>query len=492
MNSQTYEQENTIEIDLVALLKKLLLQWKAIIIFSLIIGLIASGLKYAKDSSACQASLALSQANTSGDAVLKNSGLTDDEKDAVEQAVAQKKQIDSQSDYLTDSLYMNLDPMNLKQLSILYFVRAEKGANAADLLAIYKEHLLSDDSVDQIQKAMDLDTSPKYIRELISVYDADSSDSTATSTDSSSKVMKVTFYLPKKIDSATIDKTIEKIITDYDLSEIGNIGGSVHKISSAVNTVTNTDMQQSQTTLTTNLNSLKSTYKTTTDAFSDDQKNLLNSLLSENDPDEQDKSTEVQESAATTASTVTAPSFSVKYFAIGFVLGILIYIFGMVIIEIVRSKCSSIAAYNSGMTLGAILDIDHHKKNFLFADGLLMKALYKKQSDLDAINERILTKAQMNSASEKLSGIELWTVGFDASSNPAIDKLISAAHQKAITITLKSTPVGRPDDMLPAITPGKSVLLAIQDSTSRKKDASFLTEMLYTRKADYLGMIELM
>ena len=46
--------------------------------------------------------------------------------------------------------------------------------------------------------------------------------------------------------------------------------------------------------------------------------------------------------------------------------------------------------------------------------------------------------------------------------------------------------------MLTDVAPDKSIILAVQDGTSRKKDATFLTEMLYTRKADYLGQIELL
>jgi len=45
--------------------------------------------------------------------------------------------------------------------------------------------------------------------------------------------------------------------------------------------------------------------------------------------------------------------------------------------------------------------------------------------------------------------------------------------------------------MLRSITPEKSVILAVADSTSRKKDLSLLSEMLITRKADYLGMVEI-
>ena len=239
MNSQTYQQ-NTIQIDIVALLKKALIQWRAIIIFAVILGLLVSGLKYIKDLSSYKAALALSKDETSSDDIIKKSGLTVDEQDAVQLAVSQKKQIESQSEYLSDSLYMNLDPMNLRQLSLLYFIKAKGGSDAADILTVYKEKLLSDSSVEKIRKASGIDTRLKYIRELIDVSDAKYSDRGTFTKNSSTDVMKVTFYLPDGIDGSAIKKTIDKIISSYDISD--NVAsGAVSRISADINTVTDRD-----------------------------------------------------------------------------------------------------------------------------------------------------------------------------------------------------------------------------------------------------------
>ena len=120
MNTRNYQQINnaTIEIDLVALLKKLCVQWRAILIFSIIIGLLASGARYVKDMSAYNASL--STQNVSGKEAVETSGLKQEEIDAVQQAVSQKRQIQVLTTYMTESEYMNLDAMNCRQLSILY------------------------------------------------------------------------------------------------------------------------------------------------------------------------------------------------------------------------------------------------------------------------------------------------------------------------------------------------------------------------------------
>ena len=93
MNTQSYQQIDTTEteIDLVALLKRVCVQWRAILIFSIIIGLLASGIKYAKDMNAYNASL--STQKISGKEAVETSGLKQEEIDAVQQAVSQKRQI---------------------------------------------------------------------------------------------------------------------------------------------------------------------------------------------------------------------------------------------------------------------------------------------------------------------------------------------------------------------------------------------------------------
>ncbi len=176
MNTRNYQQINnaTIEIDLVALLKKLCVQWRAILIFSIIIGLLASGARYVKDMSAYNASL--STQNVSGKEAVETSGLKQEEIDAVQQAVSQKRQIKVLTTYMTESEYMNLDAMNCRQLSILYYIKADRGSDAADLLAVYNEMLQSDDPVKAIKEAAGVKVPAKYIRELISAYDAKSSD----------------------------------------------------------------------------------------------------------------------------------------------------------------------------------------------------------------------------------------------------------------------------------------------------------------------------
>ena len=360
--------------------------------------------------------------------------------------------------------------------------------------------LQSDDSVKAIKEAAGVKVPAKYIRELISAYDAKSSDRGGYTQDSSTDVMKITFNLPEGADSKAVEEAIEKLIKAYDVTDLGIAKGKIRKISSEVNTVMNENMQTDQQNYTNNLSNLKSTYNTAVNSFSDEQKTLLDTLLEENGLSDDNiesgaGNTDVSSSSNdTSAETATAikPSFSKKYFAVGFVIGILLYVFLAVIVEILGKRCSAVAGSNSVFVIGSLFDTAQKKKNFIFRDRLLEKCLYRNQSDLDSGIDRILTKAQMNSSQEKLVAAELWTVGFDGMATPAVTQLVQESIAKGITLTVKSTADGKPDDMLTDVAPDKSIILAVQDGISCKKDATFLTEMLYTRKADYLGQIELL
>ena len=406
MNTRNYQQINnaTIEIDLVALLKKLCVQWRAILIFSIIIGLLASGARYVKDMSAYNASL--STQNVSGKEAVETSGLKQEEIDAVQQAVSQKRQIKVLTTYMTESEYMNLDAMNCRQLSILYYIKADRGSDAADLLAVYNEMLQSDDSVKAIKEAAGVKVPAKYIRELISAYDAKSSDRGGYTQDSSTDVMKITFNLPEGADSKAVEETIDKLIKAYDVTDLGIAKGKIRKISSEVNTVMNKNMQTDQQNYTNNLSNLKSTYNTAVNSFSDKQKKLLDTLLEENGLSDDNTEAGAGNTDVSSSSNDTS-SFSKKYFAVGFVIGILLYVFLAVIVEILGKRCSAVAGSNSVFVIGSLFDTAQKKKNFIFRDRLLEKCLYRNQSDLDSGIDRILTKAQMNSSQEKLAAAEL-------------------------------------------------------------------------------------
>lgn len=490
MNTQTYEQieEDSNEIDIKELLKKILLQWRAAVIFSLVIALLVGCFKYIQDSTQYRTDTKAYALKSSE--IIKKSKLKVSEVDAVRQAVEQKQQIDDMSDYMDDSLYLNLDPTGYKQLSMLYYIRADKGADAADIQAVYSEMLNTDDSISRIREASGLKAKAQYFRELISVTDAKASGQGSITTDSSTDVMKVTFALPEKADEDAVSSTIDSLITGYDISDLGISGGTVKRISSTTNIITSNDISATKRNYINDIANLKSSYQSSISSFSDDQITLLSVMLREEGLYDEETTDRIKESSKGFDKEV-APSFSAKYCAIGFIAGLLVYACFVIVIELLKKRCSSVVNPDGSMSLGSLLDLSD-RKGGLLCDRHLMKTLYRRESDLDDGIDRILTRSLMNSSKEKLSEMELWTVGFDSRNVPVIEKIISAGREAGIDITVRATENGRPDSMIKEIAEKKSVALVTSDGTSLKQDVSFLMEMLVTRGADYLGVVELL
>lgn len=503
MNTEN-AKTNVIEIDLVSLLKRFLVQWRAIFLCAIIFGCLVGGAKYVKDRSAYQSAVA--DLNTSANQKIKETGLTEEETDAVQTAVALKKKIGDLNEYNANSIYMSLDAMNTKRMSLLYYIKADAGSDAADLMTVYSEMLRSDDSIKKIREAAEIKAPVKYVRELVVISDAKSSDRGGMTQDSSTDIMKVDFLLSEKMDVSAVEDTIDDLVTSYDVSSLGIASGTIRKISSEINVVMDSDIQDWQDKNNNNLSSYENQYTNAVNAFSDDQKNLLKTLLKKNKIEDEDSKTSTKKSENDADSTASSskenvaakdadaetlpaqPSFSIKYFAIGFILGILIYMFLELIYEILGSKWSSVAGYGTNR-LGKLYDPEHQKTNFLLFDKLVFRWLYKKEIDTDNSIERILVRAQMNSMEDKLQAFELWLTGFEE--DGIVEAIAKAAAAKGISMTVRTSADGKPDEMIGKTAEGKSVAVAVRSGVSRKKDASFLTEMLCKQKTDYLGLIEL-
>lgn len=482
MNTQTNSQtQNNIEIDLERAIKKFFIQWRAWLIFSIVFAVLVSGLKYAKDMKAYSGSQD-KQAVTSDD-LIKNGTLTDDQLASVQQAVTQKKLLDNLSDYMSESIYMNLDPANSRQLSLLYYIRAAHGTDAEDVMTLYSDMLTSDDSVTKIASAAEIDTDPKYIRELIRVNNGrQTGDDMISTSDSSTGMMKIVFILPPDSQSDAVEKEIENLVSDYSVTD-GDLGGStLHEVSTEVRTVNNTDMSTAQQNASASLYNMNSQYSATTGAFSDEQKTLFDTVEKENS----------SESNTAEKQTMIRPSVSGKYALFGFIIGIILFIIIDLIYDVCGSRYSLIAGTDRASVAGSIYDGKSAGKNILMYDSHLMKILFRECTDIKASTEKILARMQMNSGTDSLEYLELWTVGFDGTADKAIEQFMSEADKKDIKIKLRQTVDGSPYDMIDETEQSKSVAIAVRSGVSARHDAVVLQEMLAARKCDYLGRIELM
>ena len=133
MNNSTYQQPETL-INIKEIIWDVLEQWKAALIAALLMALLACGAKYAKDMrsynarEAAEASKAETNISTEERIAAILEGLPEDGRATVEFMIEQNEWIETEKDYINNSILMNTNPTAQRTLTLTYYVEATSEA----------------------------------------------------------------------------------------------------------------------------------------------------------------------------------------------------------------------------------------------------------------------------------------------------------------------------------------------------------------------------
>lgn len=380
MNTKKNMIKNDVQINLINIFWKMLIQWRVIIIFAFIIGLGISVVKYKKDIINF---LAVSREDTkrdnsgkkTSDDELKNikKSLPESELNAVNMAVFNQQKILTDQKYLDSSILMHVDSQNKHVVYIDYYISGAKPKYSELICRSYSSRFYNKDILKDISEVLNQDINAsdiqKVMGELIDVSYSGTTQSESTVAGTGYQlstevypVITVAITLPADTDSEkvvkavnssmkSISKTLNKSITKHQL----NFLESYDKY-----TVDN-DLKTQQNNVQNEILTSQSANDTAIDAFSDDQKKLYDAEVatleeqmgitdSESDSDIDKTSASDKSSVSSSGDTtdegsdsevISKPSFSKKYFAVGFIAGIFLYIICYVIIVALRHRVIS-------------------------------------------------------------------------------------------------------------------------------------------------------
>ena len=164
------------EIDFVELMWKMLIQWKAILVCALIMSLLVSSAVYLRDIRAyktVQAEVEKEAADPvdSLEAIEElMDALRPEDLPAVEQAIHNDEIIEAKQEYLKSSLLVNLDADKAATVMVGYLIDGEASEDSNLRFALFKAYAaaFSDNiALSEIMEAMDIESEPKYIKELV-------------------------------------------------------------------------------------------------------------------------------------------------------------------------------------------------------------------------------------------------------------------------------------------------------------------------------------
>lgn len=394
--NKSYQRQTEKIISYKEVLWDLLTQWKAVLIVAVVTMILVSGAKYYKDMKAYKLAEAKYKDVTQVNEVPQEriaeilSSLPENEVSTVEFLVKQNEWIESEKEYLNNSILMNTNPANQRTLLLDYYISLSD-SNESKMTALaygYIGYLSNKDLIDSIGQVLSPDADRKYIAELINTNNDSSEDQSrtpnlTTGSDSDGALLEIRIVLPTEADAKAVEEVASSELYDYtnDLNkEIGN--HTIKLISSSEVYMFNKYAVDNRNNIMVTINNLQNNEKNMKVALSDGQREAFDSII-EIKKGSSDSANNAQQD--TTAIGLAKPVLSKKYALLGFVLGAMLYAFVYVILIIIRG-CIKFASdaehYTQSRLLGEVYKREDRKGiRALFHSDLVNKFRYKGKMD---------------------------------------------------------------------------------------------------------------
>ena len=437
MQTQRESLKENVELNLADIFWKVLMQWRPIIVFSILVALAVSGIKYYKDTAtyktAVQATTEQKTEKTSyseKDIKKLQDKLSDTELNAVENAVFNQRKILTDQKYLDSSILMQIDSQNKHVVCIDYYISGAKPKFSELLCRSFSSRFYDRDILKKLSQTMNEDINPsdlqKVMGELIDVDYTGTTQSVSTAAGEGYQVstevypvITVSVVLPSDTDSAAVVKAVNVSMKSISKDLNKTVGKHQLNVLESYDKYTvDNDLKDTQNRVKDEILTSQSNNATAIESFTDDQKSLYNaeilnlkdemgidatetknssakgstSASSESDTTSAKESGSDTNSKSDTASgdksgstsasddsltslSAEKPSFSKKYCAVGFIGGLFIYIVCYILIIALRHRV------NSGDDLAGVTNLrkfgEYHKYTYTgFARFIWSKRIY--------------------------------------------------------------------------------------------------------------------
>lgn len=445
MNNNSYQQPE-MEINLKEVIWDLLEQWKAMLITALVMALLVAGAKYYKDSNTYKASIRakeeISQSGKTPEERVSDvlDALSDDEKATVEFMVKQNEWIETEKEYLNNSILMNTNPTNQRTLLLDYYISMTDAAEAkmTALVYGYAGYLSDEKLVNAIGQIVAPDTETKYIAELISITGDNSrkgnssgnENSFVVDSDADGAVMEVRVVLPDEVEATAVESAMTSSISGYTAeltSKIGNHSIGLVKASEAY--LYNSAAVNNRNSITSMVFNLQNNEKNVQSSLSDSQKSAVETIKAINreakDNVASDKDLSDNNSKAYDAE-MRKPGFSRKYAVLGFILGVMAYALAYLILIIVRGNvicASDVETYTGSRLLGEIYKTKNYNKGIEWLIHSKLVDSYRHKGKQDEMKQIEKAAKSIDAVCEHgdVNNIEFLRIGSDDNSSTMSD-----------------------------------------------------------------------
>jgi hypothetical protein len=415
-------------------------QWKAVLIFAVIIGLLAAGAKEYKDMRSYRAAVkaAAKTEQNKSDETAKDlfangldgfkvklnlsaadrrelGSLSADERQDVYSLLQQKANYEAFSEYYSKSPLMQVNPSEEKVLKLSYLVRIPSESQKyaiSTLLSLYQDALSTEDSAKLLNQNLGLSLETRYSNELYQVTSSLKNPNHSTAGDSTLKeaVLYLEILLPEK--GADTDK-LAQTVTQYLKKTSAGIrkkteAHTIKLLSAEPKTIADPDLENMQADMYSDISTLATSIKSGKAALNTSQSAVYESIAGKIGSSSGQSEVKDQNSENSGGTEISKPSFSKKYAAAGFVLGILIYCVIFCVLQVSRKKVTRLDLLDEALgipSLGETRSAEkYHGLRRLFHSRRVYRKRYRhmlaEQGAAQRIADRIASLAQFHQAEQ--------------------------------------------------------------------------------------------
>lgn len=487
MNNTRSRQIVTV-INIKEIIWDLLGQWKAVFITALLMMVLVAGAKYAKDMKGYEEVQAEKNAGAQSQAPAEEridevlNELPDDERATVITMVKQNEWIESEKEYINDSILMNTDPANQRTLVADYYISADEDSESArtSLVYAYSAQLKDESSLKNIGKVIDPDADSKYIAELITVKNED------RLTASKSDVIEIQIVLPESADAGEVEAALTAELKGY-TAELGSkiCPHSIDILSTGVAYLYNKNAVDNRTNILYSIYNLQNNTKNMKSSLSDGQKTALESIMAIKTAAR--AASDIEEGSEESAGTKDGkPGISKKYALLGFVLGALMYAFIYLMLVIFKGRINNAndaEYYTQARLLGEVYSKEEHKGfKALLHSVFVDKLRYEGKLDED---EQLRKAASAVDVACKHARIDSVSCLCFSEPMKAAEKVIEAIQGKDIKISLMDISKESDEEYLL----GLDNVVIISDNNSKIADVTAVVSRLAEYDVERIGTV---
>ncbi len=407
------------EIDLIALMWEIIYHWRALFICAVAGAIGLAGLKYVSDARAYKNA----QNPQTSTVTMEENSLSDEELQAVENALGLKKQIKQKEDYLAESVYMNLDAYKVNRVSVLFYATPEDAESFKDetlsfvsgnFVNAYMAYLSNGGLVSRLRKAAGKDMDVTELSELVRTTRMEGSQ------------FMVNVYAEDEAKAEEMADKMVQLVNEYHKTVEEKIGRHELSVLERCSYISyDSGMAASQNEQREGLKNMRASLQTMTTAFTAEQTELYNGVMAEE--------MDIEQEAVREASPA---SVSKKYLVLGFLAGGFLVCMWIAGAFILSSRIYRVEELQNiyGLRIFGMVQAGEKKKRFLgFIDRLLDGLRQKESWTQEEQQKVILSNLLMTCKKEGIKSVMFTSAHhLDASDKKAVESMRESLRQNGI------------------------------------------------------------